>query len=91
MGTNGIKEMIEILKKINGECVWIHIKHDLYGEQNLKCAFQLLSDEERLGFLMGKQEIYIEKSKIKNMGVQDNLFYFADNLMCVKIRKMQGQ
>ncbi len=88
MGTNGIKELIEILKNINGENVWIHIKHDLYGDQNLKCAFQLLSDEERLGFLIGTQEIYIEKNRIQNIGVQDNLFYFADDLMCIKIRKM---
>ena len=88
MGTNGIKELTEILKNINGTNVWIHIKHDLYGDQNLKCAFQLLNDEERLGFLIGTQEIYIEKNRIQNIGVQDNLFYFADDLMCIKIRKM---
>lgn len=88
MGTNGIKEMTDALKKINGENVWIHIKHDLYGDQNLKCAFQLLSDEERLGFLIGEQEIFIEKNRIKSIGVQDNLFYFADDLMCLKIRKV---
>ena len=88
MNTNGIKDFIETLKTINGENVWIHIKHDLYGDQNLKCAFQLLSDEERLGFSLDAQEIYIEKSRIQNIGVQDNLFYFADDLMCIKIRKM---
>ena len=88
MGTNGIKELIEKLKKINGESVWIHITHDLYGDQNLKCAFQLLDDEERLGFLIGSQEIFIEKNSIYNIGAQDDLFYFADDLMCIKIRKM---
>ena len=88
MGTNGIKEIIEELKKINGNNVWIHIQHDLYGDLNLKCAFQLLSDEERLGFSINQQEIYIEKNRIKNIGVQDNLYYFADDLMCIKIRKM---
>ena len=88
MNTNGIKDFIETLKNVNGESVWVHITHDLYGNQNLKCAFQLLNDEERLGFSLGAQEIYIEKSKIKNIGAQDNLFYFADDLMCIKIRKM---
>ena len=88
MGTNGIKEIIEELKKINGSNVWIHIQHDLYGDQNLKCAFQLLSDEERLGFSLGSQEIYINKNEIKNVGARDNLFYFADDLMCIKIRKV---
>lgn len=88
MNTNGIKELIETLRKINGENVWIYISHAFYGNQNLKCAFQLLSDEERLGFLLDKQEIYIEKNRIENYGVQDNLFYFADDLMCIKIRKV---
>lgn len=88
MGTNGIKELVEKLKKMNGEKVWIHITHDLYGDQNLKCAFQLLNNEERLGFLMGEQEIFIEKEWICNIGAQDDFCYFADKLMCIKIRKM---
>lgn len=88
MGANGIKELIETLKNMNGYNVWIHIKHDLYGDQNLKCAFQLLSDEERLGFLIGNQQIYLEKSKIQNVGMQNDLVYFADDIMCLKIRKM---
>lgn len=88
MGTNGIKELAEKLKKINGENVWIHVAHDLYGGQNLKCAFQLLDNEERLGFLIGEQEIFIEKNKICNIGSQDDLYYFADELMCIKIRKV---
>lgn len=88
MGTNGIKELVEKLKKINGENVWIYIQHDLYGDQSLKCAFQLLDNEERLGFLMGEQEIFIEKNNICNVGAQDDLYYFADELMCIKIRKM---
>ena len=88
MGTNGIKALEEKLKKINGENVWIHIKHDLYGDQNLKCAFQLLDNEERLGFLIGEQEIFVEKDRICNFGEQDDLIYFADELMCIKIRKM---
>lgn len=88
MDTNGIKELTEKLKKINGKNVWIHIDHALYGSQNLKCAFHLISNEERLGFLIGEQEIFIEKDKICNVGAQDDLFYFADELMCIKIRKM---
>lgn len=88
MGTSGIKEFIDKLMKINGKNVWIHIGHEFYGNQNLKCAFRLLNDEKRIGFFSGNQEIYIEKDKIKNIGGQDNLFYFADELMCIKIRKM---
>lgn len=83
-----MKDLIKELKKIENKNVWIHITHDLYGNQNIKCAFQLLNDEERLGFLIGEQEIYINKSEICNIGIKGNLVYFADNVMCIKIRDM---
>jgi hypothetical protein len=83
-----VKEIIEELKKIEGSNVWIHISNDLYGSQNLKCAFHLLNDEERIGFWVGEQEIYIEKNKICNIGIKGELLYFADEIMCIKIRKL---
>lgn len=81
---NGI---IEALKKIEGLKVQINIGHKLYGDQNVKCALRLLNDEERLGFLIGEQEIYIYKKDIKNVGIKEELWYFADDVMCIKIRK----
>jgi hypothetical protein len=86
--SHGIKDLTKELKKIEDKNVWIHITHDLYGNQNIKCAFQLLDDEERLGFLVGEQEIYINKNEICNIGIKGNLIYFADNIMCIKIRDM---
>ena len=88
MITNGVKEIIEKLKNIEGSNVWIHIKDKLYGDQNLKCAFRLFNNEERLGFLVNKQEIYIEKNRICDIGIKGDLFYFADDVMCIKIRKL---
>ena len=88
MAASGVKEIIEELKKIEGSNVWIHIGSKLYGDQNLKCAFRLLNDEERLGFLIKGQEIYIEKNKICNIGIKGELLYFADEIMCIKIRKL---
>ena len=84
----GIKEIIKELKKIEGICVKINIDHKLYGSQNLQVALQLINDEERLGFLVNEQEIYIEKNKISNVGAKEELWYFADEVMCIKIRKL---
>ena len=86
--SRGIEDLIEVLKKIEGKNVWINITHDLYGDQNIKCAFQLLNDGERLGFLVGEQEIYINKNEICNIGIKGNLVCFADKVMCIKIRNM---
>lgn len=85
---NGIKDLIEALKKIAGINVLINIGHKLYGDQNIKCAFHIINDEKCLGFLVNDQEIYIEKEKIKNIGIKGDLYYFADEIMCIKIRKM---
>ena len=88
MAAGGVKEIIEKLKKINGSNVWIHIGNKLYGDQNIKCAFRLFNDEERLGFLIGEQKIYICKKQICNIGIKGELLYFADEIMCIKIRKL---
>jgi hypothetical protein len=88
LAANGVKEIIEELKKIEGSNVWIHIGNKLYGDQNLKCAFRLLSNEEHIGFLIGEQEIYMDKEKICNIGIKGELLYFADEIMCIKIRKL---
>lgn len=84
----GIKDFIEELKKLELSSVWINIGHKLYGDQNVKCAFQLINDEKRLGFLINNQEIYIEKNKICSSGIKGKLYYFADDIMCIKIRRL---
>ena len=88
MASHGIKDLIDKLKKIEGKSVWIYISHDLYGDQSLKCAFQLLNNEKHIGFFVGSQEIYIERDKICNIGIEGELIYFADEIMCIKIRKL---
>lgn len=84
----GIKDLIQRLKEIEGTNVWIHIGNSLYGDQNVKCAFQIVNDEKRLGFLVNGQEIYIEKDRVKNIGIKGGLYYFADEIMCIKIREL---
>ena len=84
----GVIEFIQILKKIDGENVKINIKHKLYGDQNLQVALRILDNEERLGFLVNGQEVYIQKNEISDVGAKDGLWYFADKIMCITIRKM---
>lgn len=83
-----MRELIEELVGIEGKNVLINIGHKLYGDQNIKCAFHIINNGEHLGFSVNGQEIYIEKSKICNMGIKENLYYFSDEIMCLKIRKM---
>ena len=83
-----MKDLIEALKKIERNNVCVDITHKLYGDQNIKCAFRLVNDGERLGFLVGEQEIYINKNEIRDFGIKGKLVYFADEVMCIKIRNV---
>ena len=83
-----MRELIEKLMGIEGENVWVNIGHKLYGDQNVKCAFHIVNNEEHLGFSINDQRIYIEKDKICQIGIKENLYYFSDEVMCIKIRKL---
>jgi len=85
---DGIKELINELKKIDGANVKVNITHKLYGDQNIQVALHLIDNEERLGLLVNEQEIYINKREIRDVGNNIDLWYFADDVMCIKIRKM---
>lgn len=88
MREKNIRELTERLKEIEGKNVKINIGHKLYGDQNVKCAFHIVNNEEHLGFSINSQEIYIEKKKICNIGIREDFYYFADEIMCLKIRKL---
>jgi hypothetical protein len=87
--TKGIKFFIDELKKLNGIEVFINIEHKLYGDQSIKCALQVLDDEERLGFITNGQEIYIYKNEICRFRGNDGLYYFADKIMQIEIKEIK--
>ena len=87
MAKDNLKLFIDELKKFNGTNVFIKIKHQLYGDQSIQCAFQIVDDEERLGFSVNTQEIFIYKGHICNFGKNDGSYYFADDIMNIEIRK----
>lgn len=87
--TKGIKFFIDKLKKLNGTNVSINIEHKLYGDQSIKCALQTINDEERLGFAVNDQEIYIYKNEMCHFGEDNGLYYFADAIMKIEIREIK--
>lgn len=78
------KELIDVIKRIKGEDAEISIFHKLYGEQKLKCEFCPIIDE-RIGFKIKGQDIYIEKDKIKEIQL-GNEICFADDVMKIMIK-----
>lgn len=81
------KTIIELIN-IEKQDVLIHTEHKLYGEQIIECALNLINDTERLGFSVKDQEIYINKKDICAFGIEKEIYYFADALMRIEIRKL---
>lgn len=87
MEEKGIKTIEKTLKNYKGEDVMISIFHKLYGNQKMKCRFDYIFDEKRVGFCANDQEIYLDRANIVNCGVEDGI-YFADDVTEIKIVKM---
>lgn len=79
-----IKELVKAMEIINGEDAEISIFHKLYGDQKLRCIFSPIVDE-RIGFNIKGQEIYIDRDKIERFSLRDRIC-FTDNVMTIEIK-----
>lgn len=85
MKIKGIYNVEKALKKYNGRDAEISISHALYGGQKLKCKLDYIFDEQRVGFRISNQEIFVYINNIVDYGIEDGI-YFADDVMKVKIK-----
>lgn len=69
---------------IKGEDAEISIFHKLYGDQKLRCIFSPIVNE-KIGFNIKGQEIYINTDKIKTICLKDDIC-FADEVMKIQIK-----
>lgn len=79
-----IKKLIEAMYAIKGEDVEISIFHKLYGSQKLRCEFNPILDE-RIGFNIKGQCIYIDKNRITKIRLVEDIF-FSDDIMEIMIK-----
>lgn len=82
----GIERFIEELMEINGKYVKIEIQHKLYGSQTLEYGLCLLDDRGRLGFHINDQDIYVIKGAILDYGINKGMYFWADQVMTIKIQ-----
>lgn len=82
----GIRDFIEKIKQIDGKKVCINTEHKLYGNQTIEMDLKIIDDECRLGFKVVHQDIYIEKSEIRDFGIIKGLYYFASDLMRIELK-----
>lgn len=85
MEIKGVNILEEKLKECDGKDAEVRISHQLYGTQKINLKLNCILDEERIGFSVKGQEIYIYKNDIRDFGIKGSI-YFADNLMRIDIK-----
>ena len=82
----GINELKQAFEKHNGGDATISISHKLYKGERIKCKFDYIFDEKRIGFRIKKgQELYIYKTELLSYGIYNKYIYFEDDVMHVDI------
>ena len=85
METKGINILEKKLREYQGKDAVISTFHKLYGEQKLKIQLEFIFVEDRIGFKVNAQEIFVFRDKVVGYGVKDGI-HFADDLMEIKIK-----
>lgn len=80
-----IQDVTTHLNQIKGKYVIIKTQHKLFGSQTIKCALHLINDNERIGFSIKGQDIYINKCNIYNASISNGICQFEDDLMSIQI------
>lgn len=66
-------EFIEKFNELNNTAADVHIKHLLYGNQKIKrCVLHPFMDEDRIGFTINNEDVYITMDELKEVSIKDN-------------------
>ena len=84
-----MKLFSENIEQFVGQAVRVYINHKVYGEQELNIRkFQPLCDDDRIGFLIGKQEIYVCADEIQNIEAYENVYIIRGDIQDIIIEKI---
>lgn len=80
------EEFIENFNALNGQNVYVNIKHAFYGSQKIKCVLHALMDGERIGLIINSEEKYITMDELIDVGFIDQEFYLKSDVMEISVR-----
>ena len=76
------------LKHFDGKHVLVHTEHKIYGKQKAKCIFQSTYDEEKIGFIINRNCIYLYYNEIEDISYNENCLKIFGNLISVTIKTL---
>lgn len=79
----------DIIENFKGKTVRTHIFHKLYGNQKLTLYnFQPLCVSNKIGFVVGNQEIFLYCDEIEEFKLEKNMLEINGTLQKIIIKKI---
>ena len=79
----------EKIEQFIGQAVKVYINHKVYGNQELYIRkFQPLCDNDRFGFVVGKQEIFVYSDEVENVKAHVNVYIIKGVIQDIIIEKI---
>lgn len=81
--------LTENIKQFVGQTVKVCVNHKVYGKQDLTIRkFQPLCDDNKVGFMVGKQEIFVYTDEIENIEIYENVCIIQGTMQDMVIEKI---
>ena len=74
------------LKQFEGKDVVAYITHKVYGTHKINCIFNLLKDEEKIGFTVNGHEIYVTWEELEEINYSTSMLEIIGKLQTIKIK-----
>lgn len=81
-----MREFMRKFMQLNGVEARVGLSHYLFDEQAFHCdKLQMIYDDERVGLVMKKQEVFMYKQDIKTAEICDNTYTLSDGKLTIQI------
>lgn len=81
-----MQEFMRKFIQLNGERVKVILEHCLFENQTFYCdKLQTINDEERIGVVLKKREMFVYKCDIVVAEVQGDMYKISDGRLTIKV------
>lgn len=89
MGVLYLNLFSENIEQFVGQTVIVETRHVIYGKQKMTLrSFQPFCTDDKVGFFVGENTIYLYKDNIQNIRVCENVYEISDSLLHIVITKI---
>lgn len=81
-----MEEFMRKFTQLDGLMGKVMLDHCLFGVQTFYCdELQTINDERKIGLILKKQSVYVDKQNIKVMEIHDNKYKVSDDRLTITV------